>query len=524
MFGNVSPRKAEIPRQQTGMTASRPAPVGGWNARDALAAMPPTDAPIIVNWWPTPANVQLRQGFTPFATGFPSQVETIVAYRAGAAGKLFGCAGGKIYDATGGGAIGAAVVSGLASNRWEYVNFTTTGGVAYVTLFNGQDSPRYWDGTTWTAVTGVSTPSLTFASGALPTQMFNCTEHASRLWMLRNNSLEAYYCPVGAVGGAASLFDLRPVFHRGGKLIDIETWSVDTGTGTQERLVFATDQGEIAVYQGTDPSSVTTFGLVGVYYVGGCIGQRCLTKFGGDVLVICQTGLVPLSALLQSKVINVAETLTDKIQYAISQVISSASGNFGWQCLSYPKENMLLLNIATSGSSWIQYAMNTITGAWTQFNGWNSECWEIYADDPYFGGGTFIGLAWSGFDDNGTSITTDLECAFDSFGAPGQLKQFSMVRPIIASDGVPGIVYGINIDFDQSAVIGSPSFTPSTAGSWDTSNWDTGLWAGGLTIQKNWQFASGIGFYGAFRIATLSRGIQIQLSAIDYLFEPGGVL
>ena len=29
-----------------------PAPVGGWNARDSLDAMPPTDAIKLVNWIP----------------------------------------------------------------------------------------------------------------------------------------------------------------------------------------------------------------------------------------------------------------------------------------------------------------------------------------------------------------------------------------------------------------------------------------------------------------------------------------
>jgi hypothetical protein len=342
--------------------------------------------------------------------------------------------------------------------------------------------------------------------------------------MIRTGTLEAYYLPVGAVGGNASLFDLRPVFKRGGVLIDIETWSADTGTGMYDRLVFASDQGEIVVYAGSDPSSASTWELVGVYYVGGCIGQRCLCKFGGDVLVICQTGLVPLSQLLQSKVINVSETLTDKIQYAISAAISSFGSNFGWQCLSYPKSNMLIVNNATGSSSWQQYAMNTITGAWTLFTGLAAGCWEIYSDDPYFGGPTYIGKAWTNFDDAGANIATDVECAFDTFGAPGQLKQLTMVRPILATDGNPGIAYGINLDFDQSAVTNTPSFGPSTAGAWDTATWDSGLWGGGLTIQKVWQWASGLAYWGALRMSTSSRGTQLQFSSVDYLFEAGGVL
>jgi hypothetical protein len=104
------------------------------------------------------------------------------------------------------------------------------------------------------------------------------------------------------------------------------------------------------------------------------------------------------------------------------------------------------------------------------------------------------------------------------------LKQFLMCRPIYQSDGSPGIVYGVNVDFDSSAVTGSPTFVPSTSGVWDASVWDTGTWGGGLTTQKTWQFASGLGYAGAFRQQTTSSGIQINLSAVQYLFKPAAIL
>jgi len=486
--------------------------------------MPPTDAVTLTNWYPTPSDVQVRQGYTSFATGFAAAVETLAPYNADTQNKLFACSNGNIYDITSGGAIGAAVQSGLTNNRWQHVNYTTTGGTRYLCMFNGVDSPRYWDGSAWTTITGVSTPALTCATSCTPQNIITCTSHKARLWLVRKNSLELYYCPVGAVGGAAALYDLRPVFKRGGVINSIETWSADSGTGLDDRLVIATSQGEIAIYQGTDPSSASTWSLIGVFYVGGVIGTRSLCKFGGDVLVICQYGLLPVSALLLSKVINLASALTDKIQYAISLSVSSYAANFGWQCTSFPENNMLVMNIPVSATQFNQYVMNTITGAWCQFTGWNGSCWTIYQDNLYYGGSNFVAQAWSGYDDAGSNIVTDYQSAFDAFGAPGQLKQFSMVRPIISSDGSPGIAYGINIDFSNDAVSGTPSFSPSTVGTWDGSTWDSGIWGGGLAIQKGWQFASGLGYWGAFRMVTSSRGIQVRMSSVDYLFEAGGVI
>ena len=50
-------------------TTSMAAPIGGWNNRDSLAEMPPLDAVELVNFWPTPTDVQLRKGWTKYSTG-----------------------------------------------------------------------------------------------------------------------------------------------------------------------------------------------------------------------------------------------------------------------------------------------------------------------------------------------------------------------------------------------------------------------------------------------------------------------
>lgn len=467
MFGVE--KNLNVNRGGTGTAVSFPAPIGGWNAKDALADMPLTDAVTMVNWWPTTSYIQVRSGFVKFATGFPAVVETVAAYQ-GSGTRLFGCSGGNVYDASAQGVVGTPALTNLNSNRWEFVNFTTTGGIRYLCMFNGTDAPIYFDGANWTAISDITTPAITGLS--FPASQFNnVVSHKNRLLLVRRDTLELYYLPVGSVGGVANLFDLRPVFRRGGVIADIETWSVDTGSGLDDRLVIATDQGEIAVYQGTDIASAATWSLVGVYTVGAMVGRRCLAKYGGDVLAICSFGLLPLSSLLLSKVINVANALTDKIQNAISAAIDLNAGNFGWQAMNYPGANMLILNNATGNDAWEQYCMNTITGAWTRFTGMNAACWETYFQDAYFGSDTFIGHAWNGLSDAGNNIQTELLTAFNYMGQRARLKQWTMARPIMYTDGAPAVAYGLNVDFDNSDVTDSPSFTSSTSAVWDASTW-----------------------------------------------------
>ena len=59
---------------------SIPAPIGGLNARDSLAAMAPTDAVQMINWYPTPSDVLLRKGYTKHSTGLTNTVESLMNY------------------------------------------------------------------------------------------------------------------------------------------------------------------------------------------------------------------------------------------------------------------------------------------------------------------------------------------------------------------------------------------------------------------------------------------------------------
>lgn len=76
-----------------------PAPVGGWNARDALDKMEATDAVRLVNWIPRGTFVQSRGGYSVSQTGLGGPVETLASY-AGQSNLLLAAADGKFWDVT----------------------------------------------------------------------------------------------------------------------------------------------------------------------------------------------------------------------------------------------------------------------------------------------------------------------------------------------------------------------------------------------------------------------------------------
>lgn len=498
---------------------SLPAPVGGWNARDSIAAMPPTDAVSLTNWFPTTTECQLRKGYTNWATGLPGQVETVMAYAGGAVDKLFGVSAGSIYDCTTNGAVGAAAVAGLANSRLQYINNATAGG-NYLMAVNGADKLRYFDGTTWSADGGTFT--ITVANTANWSQILL---HKQRVWGIVKNTLTAYYLAPGAIAGAASLFDMSPFFKHGGFIVAAGGWTVSSVQGPNEHLAFITNKGEVLVYAGSDPSSITTWTMQGLFRIGAPIGDRPLVKFSADLLIITQDGVEPISKALDTQRTSAQAAITDKIQWAVSDVINSYQTNFGWQLMDFPQGNFLIVNVPIATGSQQQYVMNTITGAWCNFTGWSANCWELYKNNAYFGGNTVVCLAWNTNADNGMNITANALQAYNYFGSR-TLKRFTMSRPIFRASGQPAIFAGYSIDFDTTDNTTALAYASSAAvGTWGSGQWGTATWgATSLNVIKGWQGANGVGYAAAPRVKTTSQGFDLRWVSTDVVFERGAFI
>ena len=510
---------ARIPRQQASQTVTVAAPIGGWNARDALGAMDPLDAVTLQNFWPGTNSVILRNGYTKHATGLPAQVQTLMAYSSGTANKLFAVSDGKIYDATNTGAVGAAAVSGLTNSKFQYVNITTSGG-SYLMAVNGADKLRTFDGTNWHAdgdgapydISNVDTATVS-----------NITLFKNRIWLTTSNTLKAWYLPVNSIGGAAVALDMTSVFQLGGYIMAGMTWTLDAGYGVDDYLVFITSNGEALVWRLTDPTTPTGISQIGLYKIGAPIGRRCYTKFGGDLLVITQDGVVPMSGSLQSSRLDPRVSITNKIQYAMSSAISTYGANFGWQLLYYPKENQLILNVPISEGTQQQYVMNNITKSWCNFTGWAANCWELHIDDPYFGGNGYVAKAWNGNTDDTSNIDGFSLQSFQSYGTALQ-KQCKMIRYHLQTNGTPSIFGNVNVDYNLADESAQLNFSTSVYGLWNSGLWDSAIWGAGLVPSADWQGATNIGYTFAPLIKTATQGIQLQWVATDLVFEGGGVL
>jgi hypothetical protein len=657
----------------TANTASITAPIGGWNARDSLAAMPPTDAVTLTNMYPTPTDVQLRLGYTRYSQlttstgvqnissityvsttatlttasahglstgarvsitgttpanysgiyvitvtgattftytmlatpsgnasvvgaytiGITTAIDTLMNYAGTNSQKLFAVAGTFIYDCS---TPTATAVQTVSNDRFQYINFSNTSG-DYIVACNGTDPVTIYNGTTWftlattttaqtistitrsgtlatlttssphnlvsgnfvtisgaveaayngsyvITVTGTSTFTYTMATtpaanatvvgsysvlgitGVNSNRFVQVNLFKNRIYFVEKDSMTCWYLDVNAISGLASPLYFGAIARDGGFLQAMGTWTLDAGEGADDYAVFITNMGEIIVYNGTDPDTATEWLLKGVWQVGYVFSRRCFFKWAGDLLILTQGGLLPLSGALQSSRLDPRVFLTDKIFYEISKEADLYANEYGWQIIYFAKVNMLLINIPNpSGTE--QYVMHTISKSWANFTGINANVFEMHNDSLYFGGNGFVGKYYDGFSDDGNPISATCQQAYTYFDMPGQQKRFTMVRPTFLVDsGAPGIFCGVNTDYQTQNNLGEVSFnpTPTIIGVWDAGTWDENNWAGNLVVYRNWQGVTGLGYAAGINLNIVSKGIDVHWVSTDYVMEKGSVL
>lgn len=492
-----------------------PPPVGGLNARDAITGMPAQDALTLDNWFPENSYARLRRGYTSWATGFAAPVQTVMEY-AGASRKMFAASGNSIYDVSSLGAIGAAALSGLTNAKWQHTQFSNSGGT-YLVMVNGADGVLTYNGTTW------ATQSIT---GATAANFFQVASWKNRLWFAEAGTSKAWYLATDAIAGSATSLELGGVWRRGGTLQRIIASSFDTaGTELSDYIIFVSSNGELAVYRGTDPASPSTFSLDGVFQIGSPVGNRCTYQTGGDVAMITNDGVVSLLQMMAiDRSASPRASATDKITRLFNDDWRLYSSLFGWQVISYPAAHMAIVNVPTSSTTFKQYAMNTVTGAWCRFTGINSYCWAIYNDRIYFGAEDTLYRFDDGNADDGAAIQGVIRPAFNGCGRPNLKKRFTMAKPLFQSSVDPQATLQVDVDYEQNSV--SANYTVSvTDSAWDVALWDVDVWGGNSLIIDDWAAVSArVGNMVSVGIVTSLLGAEIQLNGIGLVYEPSETL
>lgn len=507
------------------------APINGWVSATNLADPVKNSAIRLENWFPQRRSVRLRGGSSRKATiSVTLPTESVFSFENGVMAKLFAATESAIYNIT---SVAdplvppAADVSGQTSGRYSTVPFATAGGTTYLTVVNGTDARRLYDGTTW-----ATAPAITGVTGDTNgNTLSHAWVFANRLFFVQKDTMLAWYLAVDAIGGAAAgSVNLAGVFQRGGSLLTGGTWSVDAGDGMHDQCVFISTNGEAVVYQGTDPTSATTWAKVGRYDIGKVLGKLALLKVAGDLLLLTADGFVPMSMV--QRLDRAALSLN-----AVSRDIEpdwkeeAVARGDNWSVVKWPEKNMTIIGIPTATNQAVQcFVVNSETGKWCKYTGWDTNCMCMFQGFAYFGtsDGTIL-QAEVGGDDDGANYECVYVGQFENWGREGVHKVAKLMRSTFISS-VP-FTPKISVSTNYSTVVpNAPGVAAGIAQSvWDVGLWDVATWdtEGNQTIQTRWRSVSGQGFAMAPVVQVTCGGVNLpdaQMIVNHVRYEAGAVV
>ena len=371
-------------------------------------------------------------------------------------------------------------------------------------------------------------------SGANPEAFRHVMSWKNRLWFCSNNSAKAYYLDVGQFAGQSYPINFGARFKYGGSLAGLWNWTVDGGQGIDDHLVGISTAGDVVIYTGTDPSSVATFGLKGVWWVGQVPpGRRLASSFGGDLFILSLTGCIPLSKLVAGYMIRDPNIYaTGKIANLFNALMTERGSLEGWEINIHPTDNLLIINVpATTSKVQEQLTMSMATKGWSRHTGIPMSCMEQWRGKLYFG--TFDNRVCvnDGYVDgmklDGTlpaSIAWGLMTSFQSLGS-ARKKRLHFAKPYFMTDGTrPGYMTQARWDFDLSEIGVTPAAANDPNSSrWDVGVWDVSKWNDGVDIAGGFDGATGMGTHVALILVGTSR-TNTTLAGIDAAFDVGGIL
>jgi len=494
------------------------APVGGLTLFNDLSDVPDGGALILDNYFPERDVVRPRGGAEERNTGLGATVRAIGVYEASnrKAFSFSGAATDDIHDITSPGAVGAALVTALANTTWSFAMFTTSGGPFLIAAGYG-NAPLKYNGATWStapAITGVTATNLSYV-----------WLHANRLFFVEKGTTNAWYLPVDSVGGVAVKFALGGEFPRGGTLVSGATWTTDAGnSGLKSTCVFISSEGDVAAYDGADP---TTWSKIGTYEIAKPCGINCFMKTGGDLSIMTEDGLVAMSHVISLDSAALANESVSKNILPLWRDRVARTDTTLWQIARRDFAGMAIVSVpSTNVDPAYQFVANFQTGAWARWFGWDVQCVSVINNDIVYGtsDGRIMTGDTSGSDD-GAPYTASWIGPFRMETA--NIMVAKLARAVVRSAETFEPQITVKADFDTTLPTPPQSGVSVGGDIWDTGIWYTAVWGRIDATRMPWQGVIGSGSALAPCIQyTLGQleSPRIEMVRVDLVYEGGEVV
>jgi hypothetical protein len=529
-------KRVLAPRRKPPTMQHKPfaAPTAGWVSATNLAAAQRGAAQRLENFYPTQTGIRMRRGSRKHATAVAGQpIESTMSYVGSSIRKLFAACNGSIFDLT---TVAdpdvppAADISGLTSSYFSHANMATSGGY-FMLAANGTDTMRKYDGAAWSTIASGGAPGE--IDGVGTDKISHVNVYRNRVWMVEGGTMNAWYLPTDAIAGAASKVSLAGVFGKGGALLFTATWSLDSGNGLDDKIVFASTEGEVAVYE-SDPADAGGWRLVGRYDASPPLGKNAYLTVGGDLLILTEMGLITLSAIMSKDPAALAATAISAPIQPDWQTEARERRVHPWEIVKWTSRNIAYVTcpVVDEVTPPICFAVNLETGAWAKITGWNTRTVILVNDGVYFGrnDGRLMQADVGGSDD-GTIIRHVYLGHVDHLDRVGQYKTIRQARAIFRTRApiIPRVAAAVDYETGLPAFPDAPP-TDGSPGTWDVGLWDLARWDIGAalyTARTMWVSVGKSGYAHA-PILLMSSGAQIsadaELVVFEVTFEPGAIV
>ena len=395
MFGQNTMRLT-APQEPTVQVTSVPASVGGVNALDSLMQMPGEDCIYTFNMMPVEYGMRLRKGYREWATGSVGDVRTVVTFEDNTADvandRMWSVTENGIYNTTlfnTTAPVQDVVFSlqGEASGYGVQAEFTNDAGEHYLFYADGLNGlHQYENATGWALpVSGIADTDWYYLppGGTDPADRVGfpiediafVMVHKLRIWVILENSSDAWYLPTAAVSGKLTKFTFGAKMDHGGNLMGLWTWTLDGGDGVDDYLVGMSRGGDVIVYRGDDPEitpeSPSVAGgpwtIVGSWFLGEVPESRRIAVSQGSELYMLSTyGLTSLRDLLSGSNANInSDSPSAKVNRFLRADIKEGKDRREWAINVHPADGFLqIVTPEPSNTPYVQYNQNLSTNAW----------------------------------------------------------------------------------------------------------------------------------------------------------------
>jgi hypothetical protein len=539
-------RRVAVPAQvaQRLDTITFPAPTRGIIQTENESFMQPGAAVVCDNWRPTMKGVALRGGCDRWAV-LPETTPIYSAfnYDSGIIHKMFMANAAKIYDVST--STPVLVKSGQTSGNYRASQLATAGGDWLLAVNDNGDFPLRFNGTSWVTLDGTPPPNWanntayvvgnrrmdttdrsywkcavahtsaaagTFAAdrAAHPTfwtvdlpadgvswitgpagsnvvgggHLTYVCKYRNRLFFIEQNSMNAWYLPLNAVGGLLAMIPLSGAATEGGKLLFCTTWSIDAGDGIDDKLVFATDLGELLIFTGSNPSDAANWRQEGRYEISPPMGMNAHIAIGGDLLIATVDGIVPISgAITKSRAELELAAITRSIK-PIWRAEVLEKREWPWTMCKWDEYGAIFVAVPGSAPGKERcLVVNAATGAWARYTGWDATCFARMRGDMFFGTqhGVIMQADRTGYDD-GLPYVATLVGGWEVFQSPSQTVTWRQARASFSARAGEPFQPQLSATTDYVVVLPPPPVAgpdPGLLDLWDQGLWDSAKWDAG---------------------------------------------